>query len=179
MRTREQLYSQEGADLLRDISMYPGLCAEQLCRFYPGKENKVRTLLSHLTKQGRILPAGGSHYFMPGEDVENIDIGMQRAVWILLDFMDRVQYHTVGDFPVKIVFFAGGEMYEIVYVQRGQEALVSHAMSQKPEGAGRRIVLVEAAEQIELLNIPETSGYCTVDENGAVNYYQKESEGGP
>ena len=50
---------------------------------------------------------------------------MVRAVWVLLDFLDRVEFHSPGDFPVKIVFFSGGEMYEVVHAAEGQEALVS------------------------------------------------------
>ena len=51
-----------------------------------------------------------------------------RAVWVLLDFIRRVDYHAPADFPVKLVFFADGELYEIAYIAAGQEALVCHAL---------------------------------------------------
>lgn len=51
MKTREQIYGQEAASILRDITMYRMLTKEQLLRLYPGKQNKVQNLLSFLTKR--------------------------------------------------------------------------------------------------------------------------------
>ena len=51
MKTREQIYGQEAASILRDITMYRALTEEQLLRLYPRKRDKVRNLLSYLTKQ--------------------------------------------------------------------------------------------------------------------------------
>ena len=56
MKTRADLYGGEATELLRIISMYPGLTEKQLCRFYPGREDVTRNLLSHLARQGH--PAG-------------------------------------------------------------------------------------------------------------------------
>ena len=53
MKTRADIYGQEAADLLREVSMYPGLSEGQLARFHPGREEKVRNLLAHLQRQGR------------------------------------------------------------------------------------------------------------------------------
>ena len=44
-----------------------------------------------------------------------------------MDFIGQVEYHAPGDFPVKLIFFANGELYEIVYAASGQEALINHA----------------------------------------------------
>ena len=54
MKTREQIYRQEAASILRDITMYRALTEEQLLRLYPRKRDKVRNLLSYLTKQGHL-----------------------------------------------------------------------------------------------------------------------------
>ena len=40
---------------------------------------------------------------------------------------------------------------------------------------GKRIVVVDDAAQIELLNIPQVAGFCTVAEDGPVSYYKKEA----
>lgn len=50
MKTRADIYGQEAADLLREVSMYPGLSEGQLARFHPGREEKVRNLLAHLQR---------------------------------------------------------------------------------------------------------------------------------
>ena len=55
MKTRADIYGQEAADLLREVSMYPGLSEGQLARFHQGREEKVRNLLAHLQRQGRIV----------------------------------------------------------------------------------------------------------------------------
>ena len=57
MKTRAELYGHEATELLRIISMYPGLSEKQLCRFYPGREDVTRNLLSHLCRQGRTRQA--------------------------------------------------------------------------------------------------------------------------
>ena len=54
MKTRAEIYGNEAADLLRTVTMYPGLSEQQLLCFHPGKEDTAKALLSHLERQGRI-----------------------------------------------------------------------------------------------------------------------------
>lgn len=174
MRTRAEIYGKEAAGLLRAISLYPGILEEQLCRFHPGKEDVARNLLAHLKRQGRVVETDEGRYFPYGMDVYKSDAGMGQAVWVLLDFVDRVEFHVPGDFPVQIVFFSGGEFYEIVHAALGQEALVNHAMGLDREGGSRRIVLVDEPGQIPTLEFPGIIGYCTVASSGKVSYYKKQ-----
>ena len=51
MKTRDQIYGKEAAELLRDITTYHYLLQEQFLRLYPGKEDKVQNLLSFFVKQ--------------------------------------------------------------------------------------------------------------------------------
>ena len=48
MKTREQIYGQEAAGILRDVSMYRALTEMQLLKLYPHKESKIRNLLSYV-----------------------------------------------------------------------------------------------------------------------------------
>ncbi len=173
MKTRAELYGHEATELLRIISMYPGLSEKQLCRFYPGREAVTRNLLSHLCRQGRTRQADTGGYFPYGNGKAETDPGMVRAAWVLLDFIDRAEYHSSSEFPVKIAFFSKGELYEIVHAAAGQEALVTHALRQSRDSGGRRIVLVDDPGQIPLLEFPGITGFCTVDGNGNVSYYKK------
>lgn len=66
VKTRAELYGHEATELLRIISMYPGLSEKQLCRFYPGREDVTRNLLSHLCRQGRTRQADTGGYFPYG-----------------------------------------------------------------------------------------------------------------
>lgn len=173
MKIRGQIYSQEASSLLRDISMYQALREGQLVRLYPGKESVVRNLLSYLLKQGRIVYEDGLYFMAPGRP-DNIDCGLLAAVWVLLDFIDQVEYHSVGDYPAKLIFIADGEVYEIVHAQPGKETLLAQIMGQQGDEASRYLVLVDAPEQIGGLELPHVCGYCTVSPEGEVQYYQKE-----
>lgn len=104
MKTRAELYGHEATELLRIISMYPGLSEKQLCRFYPGREDVTKNLLSHLCRQGRTRQTDTGGYFPYGNDKAETDSGMVRAAWVLLDFIDKAEYHSSSDFPVKIAF---------------------------------------------------------------------------
>ena len=177
IKTRAEIYGMEAADLLREISLYPGLTEEQLCRFHPGKEEKVRTLLSHLQKQGRIEKEASDRFIPKGGFTSNIDWNMVKAVWVLLDFIDRVEYHSAHDFPVKIVFFAGDEEFEIIYVPNGQEGLISQTMRMRQEVIPKRIVIVDTPSQISALAFPGISAFCTVADDGRVSYFKKRNGG--
>ena len=173
MKTREQIYGQEAASILRDVAMYKALTEEQLLRLYPQKESKVKNLLAYLVRQGRLHRSGG-YFCVDSEQVEHIDRGMMSAVWVLLDFIEQAEFHSVGEYPAKIIFLAGGEVYEIIYVEEGKDTLVNQLLSKAAEAASKYIVLVDQPDQIPELHIPNTSGYCTVSREGAVQYYQIE-----
>lgn len=175
MKTRADLYGREASELLRIISMYPGLSEPQLCRFFPEKDEVIRTLLSHLKKQGRVTQESSGGYYPRGMPAPVTDPELAKAVWVLLDFIDRAEFHSASDFPVQAIFFADGELYEIISIPAGKESLISGILHlEKPEGHGRRILILENPEQIPLLDIPGVSGYCTVSTEGRVNYYRKQ-----
>lgn len=173
MRTRAEIYGKEAAELLQEVSMYPGIRKEQLYAFHSGRKDTVENLLAYLKRQGRIAAGEDGGLYPYGELSRAPDSGTAQAVWILLDFIDRVEFHSPADFPVKIVFFAGGELYEIVHVGAGQEALVTHALGQMKESGSRRIVLVDEPGQIPQMGFPGITGFCTVDAAGNVSYYRK------
>lgn len=106
MKTREHIYGQEAAGILRDVSMYRALTEMQLLKLYPHKESKIRNLLSYLQKQGRIVQRG-EYYRIPADAEESIDHGLSKAVWVLTDFMEQVEYHSVSDYPAKNHLFCG------------------------------------------------------------------------
>ena len=175
MITREQIYSQEAAGLLRLVTTYRTLLEEQLYRFYPGKEDAVKVLLTQFTKQGRIFHNEEQRRFSANADCdEHMDGGMVAAVWVLLDFLDRAEYHTASDFPVKLCFIANGDLYEVIHVPLEQEVLLNHVVAEMGEDDARRIVLVDRPDQVGKLQIENTTGYCTVAPDGVVSYYKLE-----
>lgn len=174
IKTRADIYANEATELLRLISMYPGLSLQQLCRFFSGKDEKIKTLLSHLKKQGRITQSDTNGYIPAGSEANHSDISLLLTAWVLLDFIDRVEYHcSTVEFPVKIIFLANEELFEIIHIPSGQETLTNHIMQTRHNDGSHRIVLVDEPEQIHQLNFPDISGFCTVNEVGKVSYYKK------
>lgn len=177
VKSRADIYGMEATELLREITMYPGINEKQLKRLHPGKEDKISNLLSHLARQGRITLNTNGGYLPKGKSTPVQDRNLPRAVWVLLDFIDRVEFHSVSEFPVSITFFADGEVYEIVYAAFGQEVLVSQVMKSRKDQSCKRIVLVDALTQMSALDFPGITGYCTVDSPGNVRYYKKSNGG--
>ena len=173
MKTRAQIYEREAAALLRDISMYRAMKEEQLLRLYVKNEAKIKNLLAYLVKQKRIVQEGDTYFASPG-CVDRTDKSLMAALWVLADFADRVEYHSVGDFPAKIIFFADDEIYEIVHAEQGRETLMAHLLGAPGEEPSHYLVLVDAPEQIAELDLPNVCGYCTVSPDGEIQYYQKE-----
>lgn len=73
MKTRADIYGQEATELLRLISLYPGLIQCQLAGFFPGKDSAVvYGLLSHLQRQGRAEQSISGGWFPYGKNTRQI-----------------------------------------------------------------------------------------------------------
>ena len=92
MKLRADLYRREAGELLRNISMYPGLSEAQLCRFFPGKEETIRTLLIHMVHTGRAVLSAENRYFASAEQLDQHDPNIARAVWVLLDLLPQAAF---------------------------------------------------------------------------------------
>ena len=157
MRNREQIYGQEAAGLLRNITVYHCIRHDQLLRLYPGKEDVIENLLRYLVRQQRIFYNTDRDCY---GDVPNCreDRELTAALWVLLDFIEKVEYHSPDNMPAKLVFFADGEVYEVVYVSPGKEALLQHALAAEDD-SGQRLVIIEEEDQID---IPKINVYLPV-----------------
>ena len=175
MKNRAAIYQREAAEMLHNISLYPGLTENQLCRFFPEKEATAKVLLAHTLKEGRVYRDENGRYYANQEVQNGADKDLSRCIWVLLDFIDQVEYHTVGEFPAAILCFANGDLYEIVPIPQGKETMICQLLRQPQKDADKRIVVVEDTSQIELLDIPQAAGFCTIAEDGTVSYYKKEA----
>lgn len=122
MRNREQIYGQEAAELLRNITVYHCMRRDQLLRLYPGKEGVIENLLRYLVKQQRIFYNTDRDCYGDVPDCRE-DRELTAALWVLLDFIEKVEYHSPDNMPAKLVFFADGEVYEVVYVGPGMRPI--------------------------------------------------------
>lgn len=180
MITREQIYGKEATEILRFITTYHCIDRKHLLRIYPDKERQVDNLLKYLLRQGRIYtsPNTADIFFDNSECCSNpiaaMDREMLAALWVYADFADRAEYHSAGDFPVKILFFADATAFDIIYVPEGRETLINCASAQLDDES-KRLVIVETVEQIDLLDIPNTAAYCLVNlHSGEIQYFTME-----
>lgn len=80
LKNRAAIYQREAAEMLHNISLYPGLTEEQLCRFFPEKEATAKTLLAHMLKEGRVYRAENCRYYANQEARNNADKDLSRCV---------------------------------------------------------------------------------------------------
>ena len=173
MKTRDQLYEREARGLLRTISVYHCLSRAQIAGLFPEKATILDNLLRYLEYHRRIWREGDL-YYVSEEDHAAPPRSLTAALTVLIEFIPNVDFHSAGDYPAQIIFFANDEIYEIVYAERGHEHLLSHLLNDAKAQGSKYIVIVEDFEQIETIQAPNIKGYCTVSESGEVKYYQRE-----
>ena len=134
-----------------------------------------------LEKEREILIHPETKLVALSEAAQNVrDYGTLRCVWALLGIMDqkKVEQHFLADkeeYPVRIIFVGDGEIYDILYVSQEEISLVNNLFARKRiEGCGH-IVVVENLEDIPQIQIPDVVGFCTVDEDGKIEYYRKQT----
>lgn len=175
MKTRNELYNGEGAELLRFVTTYHTLLYEQVLRLFPKNRESIKSLITSLVKQGRIIHDKEKGLLCDtAESASNPDYGMISAFWVLLDFKSAVVYHTNGDFPIKLNFFSKDEWYEILYIPPEQEYLINHVMESQSADQVKRIVVLENEKQAGKITIGNIAAFCLVNSSsGIVSYYTK------
>lgn len=129
MKTRNEIYQGEGAQLLRFITTYHSLQYEQILRLFSKNRESIKSLITSLVKQKRIIYDKENGLLCDSQESANTpDYGMIASFWVLLDFKNAIVYHTDGEFPVKLNFFSKDEWYEVLYVPQEQEYLINHVM---------------------------------------------------
>ena len=111
---------------------------------------------------------------------ETWERGTSTCLWVLLDLMDqkKIEQHFLAskeEYPIRIVFVGDGEIFDILYVAPEDIELTNQLfVRRKIDGCGH-VVVVEEAESIPKIQVSDVIGYCTVKEDGEVEYYRKES----
>ncbi len=67
------------------------------------------------------------------------------CLWVICDFIEKIEYHSISDFPVNAVFFAEGELYELSFIPENKETMFEQAFkTQEPDG--KRIIVLESTD---------------------------------
>lgn len=173
MKTRQELYRNEALPLINTITTYRTLKKNQLLKMFPPqKTDAIKMLIRRYVNQGMIFRSEDGIY-ISGDSCIPIDEPIINAFWVLLDFLDKAEYHSSGMYPAQICFFADKQFYEIIDVPLEKEQMISVALSGQRESS-RRILVLADVNQMAMLNVSDVAGYCTVSRDGDVSYYQKE-----
>mgnify|MGYP000537243801 CR=1 FL=1 len=83
MKTREQIYKGEGAALLRILTTYHALHYEQVLQLFDKNRDSIKSLITSLTKQGRIYHDKEQHLLCDTEEsAHSPDMGTIAAFWV-------------------------------------------------------------------------------------------------
>jgi len=168
-------------DLIRKYNVMERVQVEA---FFPGERNGVIRAMKRLEKNRQIFRNPYTGLFSSSEFAYSLkDEGTIRALWVLADMVGKrqVEGHFLAqkeDFPVRIVFFSGQEIYDILYVGVGDVKLVNGIYGKMRRPEGRHMVAVEDKELMGQIQIPDVVGFCLVRENGEVEYYRKREKNG-
>ena len=168
MISRENFNKQCNA-ILDIMDIYDVMKRTHLDVIFPGHEREI----SYLVKNKRLFLLGNGFY-MGREETAQPNKHLISAVGVLVEIISRVTYHTIGTFPVQVMFTTtSGGYYEIVYIEQGKEALVSAAF--KAQGVEhntvdttKRLVIIEDMAQAAKAKaaIPNISRFALLDGDG-------------
>ena len=105
-----------------------------------------------------------------------------KAVWVLLDVRKKKQVEehfpaSKEEYPVRIVFYGEGEIFDILYISEAEVTVVNNLFSRKVIDSCGHIIVVENPDYISAIHIADVIGYCVVKEGGEVEYYRYSQDG--
>lgn len=140
--------------LLHWLSQYEILSREQAIHMLNGKTRDVaEKIIRGLQKQRRIVYINrGSHIAL--DRMARVERKMAMALWILIQFMDRVDpmAHYPAPYPSQIYFLKDSTGYEIIVLGAGEERLTTLL---QPQENMKYIIVVPDASVIPKVPIPD------------------------
>lgn len=174
MNLKPKEHEKHLTEIVRLLSMYQSLTLSQLAGLFPDlPKDKLLALIHRLERNGRLTCLMDKAMLFFSKDCEPNPAAVA-SVWVLLDFLPDVIYHTVSEFPVSLTFYTRSDAYDVIYVPEEKELLINHALSVCPKDAPRRLVIVDHPGQIPQIHFPGIAAFCTVSGDGQVQYYRKQ-----
>lgn len=169
-------------ELKRLLGRYNVLQREQIFAYFAreGREQFAGKALRKLEKEREICIHPELGLVAANEEALSArEHGTLQAFWVLLGIMGQreVEDHFLAsreEYPVRIIFTGGGEIFDILYVSEDEIPVVNNLFRRKQIDSCGHIVTVEKPEDIPKLCLPEIRGFCTVKEGGKIEYYKKE-----
>lgn len=163
-------------EIIHLLSLYHVMSVQQLCKLYPEvSKETIYTLIKKLRKSGRVTYEKEKEWLFYGTDTSFYSTMFLSALWVLLDFIPHVTYHTVGEFPVVLTFFMNTVRYDVIYIQKEKELLINGIFSLgKEKEEVKRLVIIEEKNQIKQICFPLIQAFCMVSEKGVVQYLKRQ-----
>lgn len=179
MENKQRAVEREVKEL---VQKYNALYKDQVYEFFAkdGREQFVGRALRTLEKERDIYVEQERKLIALNEESFGArDVGTLQCVWALLGIMDqkKVEEHFLAsreEYPVRIVFVGDGEIYDILYVSEAEVPVTNSLFARKQIDGCGHIVVVEDPEEIPHIQVPDVIGFCTVKEDGEVEYYRRD-----
>jgi len=166
-------------DILRFMRFFGPLKKEQVCMYFESKINgDVKRIISNMCAR-RILAYDVKRFLLYPSgriDERQVDFKMIAAFWVFLRFKDVAVGVYPTQYPTQILFVKDDTEYEIAFIDKGEEVILSATLNEKNSGDVKYLIIVENLEQIPSINIKNVAAYCT-RRAGKVEFYKpSESE---
>lgn len=162
-------------EIIRIVSIYKNIELQQLFILFSGKKDILDKIIKHLAKQRKIFYIPNSKIVSATEENQkDIDNELIKSFWVLLEFKEKINFHSISDFPVKIIFFINSSIncYQILYIKQGKEHFFNMYFKNQNTENCQQIIIIENPEQIELIKIENTFCFCTVDSDNNVQFFK-------
>ena len=167
--------------ILELVKKYNVLYKKQLYEFFAvdGREKFVGKALHSLLKDRFLYLNDVTQMVYQHEKAyEFREKGTLMAFWVLISLMKqkKIENHFLSsreEYPVRIIFVGDAEIYDILYIPESDVELVNNLFARKRIECCGHVAAVESAEYIHRLRIPDVLGFCTVEEDGKIEYYKQ------
>lgn len=174
MRSREE-FNIKCNDILNTMDVYGVMRQTQLDAIFPDQKKAI----SYLVRNKRLYHLADGSYLGHDQTAQPNKL-LIAAISTLVDVISKVTYHTIGSFPVQIMFTTvNGDYYEIVYVEQGKESLIASAFKSLGVQHGindttKRVAIIEDITQIEktCAAVPNIIRFALVSDDGFM-YFNK------
>ena len=157
---------QEEQHIIRWLTQYGALAKTQVIRLLKDQPpSKAEKIIQRLKRELMISDVAGG-YYIGIDSLTQPDQRIILAVWVLLEFIDRVDpmAHYPATYPSQLFFLKEDTGYEIVVLYEGEENLLR--LLQPQEDLKYIIVLPHAMEMPKLKLPPAPCLFATVEFRG-------------
>lgn len=167
------------AELYEDIKMMREFISEfKVCRteqfdqFLYNKDSRIKKKI-----RTQLVNRGFMHIIddvccVETEMERYYDEGVIKAIWVLLDFRDKLMFWGKSDYPAKAKFATTEGFYYVVVAEKGKENIINNFYLNNGDDETKYIVIIDSKSQIPKLTFDGVVAFCMVNDFGNVTYYR-------